>query len=287
MALDYDRLMACSAEGIECRWSEADALLYALGVGFGRDPLDRAELAYVYEGGGPRTVPTMSTVLTGGGFASYLADSGWDYSRILHGEQRLTLYRPLPPAGRILLDSRVSAAYDKGEGKGAIILTETEGRLARDDTALFTLGSTIVARGDGGFGGPEGSAPAPHPLPSRDPDLACELTTRPDQALLYRLNGDFNPLHADPALAARVGFEAPILHGLCTYGFACHAILRTVCEYDHTLITGFDARFSAPVYPGESILTEMWQDGDVVSFRCRVPERGVTVISNGKCTLAV
>jgi len=127
----------------------------------------------------------------------------------------------------------------------------------------------------------------PHPEPRREPDLICELATRPEQALLYRLNGDRNPLHADPAVAAGAGFERPILHGLCTYGFACHAVLKTVCEYDHTLITGFDARFSAPVFPGERILTEMWQDGNVIAFRCRVPERDVTVLSNGRCTLSL
>lgn len=287
MALDYNRLLATEARDRPVSWTDRDTLLYALSAGFGRDPLDARELAYVYEGKALKTVPTMSTVLTGDGFAGYLADCGWDYSRVLHGEQRLELHRPLPAAGRILLDSRVTAVYDKGPEKGAVILTETAGRLARDDAALFTLGSTIFARGDGGFGGPAGSGPAPHPEPEREPDLVCELSTRPEQALLYRLNGDRNPLHADPALAGSVGFRAPILHGLCTYGFACHAVLKTVCEYDHTLITGFDARFSSPVYPGETILTEMWQDGNIVAFRCRVPERGVTVISNGKCTLSV
>jgi acyl dehydratase len=287
MALDYDKLMACRAKDVPVAWTDRETLLYALAVGFGQDPVDEGELAYVCEHGSLRTVPTFSTVLRADGFAGYLDESGWDFSRVLHGEQRLALHRPLPPAGELLLDSRVTAAYDKGEGRGAIILTETEGRLARDDTALFTLGNTLFARGDGGFGGPPGSGPSPHPEPGREPDLACELATRPEQALLYRLNGDRNPLHADPAAAARAGFDRPILHGLCTYGFACHAVLKTVCEYDHTLITGFDARFSAPVFPGERIVTEMWQDGNVVAFRCRVPERDVTVVSNGRCTLSL
>ena len=287
MALDYDKLMACRTKDVPVGWTDRDTLLYALSTGFGQDPLHEGELAYVCERGALKTVPTLSTVLRADGFAGYLDQSGWDFSRVLHGEQRLALHRPLPPSGEILLDSRVTAAYDKGEGRGAIILTETEGRLRRDDTALFTLGSTIFARGDGGFGGPSGSGPAPHPQPEREPDLTCELATRPEQALVYRLNGDRNPLHADPAAAAGAGFDRPILHGLCTYGFACHAVLKTVCEYDHTLITGFDARFSAPVFPGERILTEMWQDGNVVSFRCRVPERDVTVVSNGRCTLSL
>jgi len=112
------------------------------------------------------------------------------------------------------------------------------------------------------------------------------LETRPDQALLYRLNGDRNPLHADPGLAKSVGFPVPILHGLCTYGTACRAIVTTICNYDHTMIRGFDLRFSAPVYPGETIITDMWRDGDIVSFQCRLKERDLVVVKNGKCTLA-
>jgi acyl dehydratase len=124
-------------------------------------------------------------------------------------------------------------------------------------------------------------------MPKRGPDLSCDLPTRPNQALLFRLSGDRNPLHADPDTAKAAGFDAPIMHGRCTSGIACHAILKTICDYDFTLITGFDVRYSAPVYPGDIITTDMWQDRNVVSFRCRVKERDVVVINNGKCTLAV
>jgi acyl dehydratase len=144
-----------------------------------------------------------------------------------------------------------------------------------------------MARGDGGFGGPSGTGPRPHRPPQRDPDLSCDLSTRQDQALLFRLTGDRNPLHADPALASRAGFDVPILHGMCTYGVACRAILKTICDYDYTLIESFEARFTAPVLPGDTITTDMWQDGNVVSFRCSVKERDVIVLRNGKCTLAV
>ena len=180
---------------------------------------------------------------------------------------------------------RVVEAFDKGADKGALICTETKVRDAADNQPLFTLTSATFARGDGGFGGATGPSPTPHPTPSREPDATCALDTRPDQALLYRLNGDRNPLHADPALAKRVGFPAPILHGLCTYGTACVALLKTVCDYDHRMIAGLDVRFSAPVYPGETIITEMWHDGNIVSFQCRVQQRDVLVIRNGKCTL--
>ena len=142
-----------------------------------------------------------------------------------------------------------------------------------------------MARGDGGFGGRPGTGPAPHRAPRRDPDLSCDTPTRADQALLFRLNGDRNPLHADPDAALAAGFSIPILHGLCTYGIACRAILQTICDYDHTLIEGFDARFSLPVMPGDTITTDMWQDGNIVSFQCSVKERGCVVLRNGKCTL--
>ena len=215
------------------------------------------------------------------GRVAILKDCGYDYSRVLHGEQKLVLHRPLPPAADLLVDTRVVEAYDKG----ALIYTESTARIKTDDKPLFTQVSSTFARGDGGFGGATSPSPKPHATPDREPDVSCELETRADQALLYRLNGDRNPLHADPALAKKVGFPVPILHGLCTYGTACVAILKTMCDYDHTLIAGLDVRFSAPVYPGETVITDMWKDDSVVSFQCRVKERDMVVIKNGKCTL--
>ena len=283
MALDYDRLMALESIGERYTYTDRETMLYAIGVGMGRDPYDPNELAYVFEKEPLKTVPSMGAVLAR---SLFLKECGYDYSKIVHGEQRLTLHRPLPPEGTLIADSRVSEAYDKGEGRGAVIYSETKVRTANDDQPLFTQRSTTFARGDGGFGGPSGSGPAPHEIPSREPDHTCTLEIRKDQALLYRLNGDRNPLHADPELAKRVGFSVPILHGLCTYGTACKAVLQTICQYDHTRITAFDARFSAPVYPGEQISTDMWIDGTTVSFRCRVEEReNVTVINNGRCEL--
>lgn len=284
MAINYEKLMALKRDGDRFRYTDRETMLYAIGIGMGRDPLDEQELPYVFEQPGLKTVPTLAAVLAR---VPLLKDCGYDYSKVLHGEQRLTLHRTLPPEGELIARSRVTAAYDKGPDKGAVIYTETEARLASSGEPLFTQRSTTFARGDGGFGGPAGSGPAPHPVPGRAPDLSVTLETRKDQALLYRLSGDRNPLHADPALAKRVGFPAPILHGLCTYGTACRAVLKSVAKYDHTRIRGFDVRFSAPVYPGESIATDLWIDGTIVSFRCRVPERAdVVVINNGRCELA-
>lgn len=284
MALNYDELMANAVVDIPFSYGDRETMLYALSIGLGRNPLDRKELSHVFEQGAAlQTVPTFATVLVPDMFPP---DLGWDYSQVLHIEQRLRLYRPLPVAADLMINRRIAAAYDRGPNRGAMVLFEAEARLASDDTALFTLGNTILARADGGFGGPRGAGPSPHRPPRREPDLSCDLKTRRDQALLYRLNGDRNPLHADPELAREVGYPAPILHGLCSYGIACHAILQTICDYDSTLIRRFDARFSAPVLPGDTITTDMWQDGNIVSFQCSVKDRGVVVIKGGLCELS-
>ena len=283
MPLIYDEVMAKVETDLAFSYTDKDAMLYALSVGMGSDPLDTRELPFVYEQGEPlRTMPTLATVLVPEMFPVGL---GWDYEQILHGEQRLRLYRPLPAAADLLINKRVVDVFDRGPKLGALIMLEAEGRLASDDTALFTMGCSIVARGDGGFGGPKGKGIPPHRVPRREPDLSCDIETRPDQALLYRLTGDRNPLHADPSQAAAMGFDRPILHGLCTFGVACRAILRTICDYDYTLIEEFDARFSSPVVPGDTITTDMWQDGNVISFSCRVKERDDIVLRNGKCVL--
>lgn len=282
MAIDYDHLMSLTSEGERFSYGDRETMLYALGVGMGRDPLAAKELPYVYEKD-LKTVPTMATVIAWG--AGPLRDSGINYLMVVHGEQKLTLHRPLPAAADIIADSRVVGAWDKGAEKGAVIVTETDIRLADTDDKLCTLTSTTFARGDGGFGGPTEGAPKPHALPDRAPDQTIEVDTRADQALLYRLSGDRNPLHADPEFATAAGFPAPILHGLCTYGTCCRAILGSVADYDHTAITGFDVRFSSPVFPGETILVDVWKDGPIASFRARLKERDVVVINNGKCTL--
>jgi acyl dehydratase len=283
MPIDYDALMASSVLDVPLQYTEKDAILYALAIGFGSDPLNTRELPFVYEGAELQTVPTMAAMLLPGGF---LDGCGWDFEKVLHSALRIELYRPLPAAAQLLSNRRVASVQDRGARIGARIEIESEVRLARDDTVLFTLASTLLARADGGFGGPRGKVRLPHQLPDRPPDLSCDLQTRSDQALLFRLTGDMNPLHADPGIARTAGFHMPIMHGRCTTGIACHAILKTICDYDFTLIRGIDVRFTAPVFPGDVITTEMWQDRNIVSFRCVVRDRGVTVINNGCCTIA-
>jgi len=283
MPIQYEAAKALVSHNEPYAYTDRDTMLYALGIGLGADPLNRAELNFVYEQG-LRVVPTQATVAAWG--AGRLGEVGINYLMVVHGEQRLTVHRPLPAAAEILADWRIEDIIDKGPGKGALVLAETVLKDKRDGAPLVTLGSTIFARADGGFGGPSEGGPAPHPTPTRAPDREVALPTRPDQALLYRLSGDRNPLHSNPDVAKAAGFERPILHGLCTYGVACRAVLMTYADYDPTAIKAFDARFSSPVFPGETIVTRMWRDGAVVSFEALIAERGVTVIKNGRCVLA-
>ena len=174
---------------------------------------------------------------------------------------------------------------DKGKDRGALVMTECTVREKAGGNVLCTLESITFCRADGGFGGPDGPVKAPHPLPETPPQHVCDLPTLPQAALLFRLSGDTNPLHADPAYAAKAGFKMPILHGRCTFSVAGHAILKTLCGYDPSRFVAMEGRFSSPVYPGETIRTEMWRDGNIVSFRSTVPARGVTVLNNGRAEI--
>lgn len=273
-------------------YTDTDALLYNVAIGMGRDPLDAKELPYVCETLGKSVLPTAASVLTkivktdkpASFTKGQLMMGKMNFALMLHGEQRLVVHQPLPQAAKTLITNRTTGVYDKGEGKGALVTTETEVKLA-DGSPLYTMGTTLFFRGDGGFGGSAEGAPVPHAIPDRAPDAVCEMPGRVDQAMLYALCGDRNPLHRDPNFAKMAGFDKPILHGLCSYGIACHAVVKTMLDYDHTQITGFDVRFSSPVFPGETQIVEMWKDGKVISFRVRLKERGVVSINNGRCTI--
>ena len=282
MAIDYEKIMSLETKNQEFSYSDRETMLYGLGIGFGKDPLNDEELKFVYERD-LKTVPSMATVVSWG--AGNMRESGINYLLVLHGEQRLKMHEPLPHSADILVDSSVKGVFDKGKEKGALIITETDIKLKEDEKLLCTLSSTTFARGDGGFGGPSDGAPEPHLIPERKSDYEFSADTEPNQALIYRLSGDRNPLHSDPEIAKAAGFDIPILHGLCTYGTACRTIISNVCDYDSTLIEEFNVRFSSPVYPGEKISTEIWKDDNVISFRCWVRDRNVMVLNNGKCVL--
>jgi acyl dehydratase len=282
MPIAYPEILELEAKDEAFSWSERETMLYALGVGLGEDPMNTTELPYVYENG-LKAVPSLATVVAWGAGPG-VGNMGINFLLVVHGAQKIELHRPMPVSAEILADSRVLGAYDKG-AKGAVVETETVLREKRSGEPIATLTSSMFARGDGGFGGPSDGAQAPHVVPERAPDLTVELTTRPDQALLYRLSGDRNPLHADPVIAKMAGFPRPILHGLCTYGLTCRAVLSTYAEHQPERIKSHEARFSAPVFPGETLAVDLWRDGEVVSFEARVPARGVTVIKNGKSVL--
>lgn len=280
MAIDYDKLMNRKFERLEHTYTEKDTILYALGVGMGIDPLDEDCLKFVYEDG-LKAMPSMANILAYPGFWAKEPDTGIDWVKILHAGQEMIMHKPLPVSGTVEATTKINEIIDKGEGKGALILSERTVRDPATGEDLCTLITTTMARGDGGFGGPSVASPKPDPIPEREPDLVCDLPTLPMSALIYRLSGDYNPLHASPAVARAAGFKAPILHGLCTFGVATHAILRTQCDYDPARLQRIRLRFSAPVYPGETIRTEIWRNGNEVAFRCRVTGRDLVVINNG------
>jgi acyl dehydratase len=278
MPIEYPAVLELRESGRRFSWTDRDTILYALAIGMGSDPINPDELKFVYEKH-LRAVPTLATVVAWG------ADVGPDRiglnrGQTLHGAESLTWHQPMPAAGTVIAESRVVAAYDKGD-KGAVIERETLLRDAATDELLVTITRSAFARADGGFGGPSQS-PAVHETPRRVPDAVLEFTTRRDQALIYRLCGDRNPLHADPEVAHAAGFSVPILHGLCTYGIGCRALLQTYCGFDPSRLKGYSVRFSAPVLPGDVVTVKLWKDGETVSLEAEVPARGVTVIKNGK-----
>jgi acyl dehydratase len=284
MAIVYDKLLALKIPDVEHSYGAKDCMLYALGVGLGFDPMDEQQLAFVYEKN-LKALPTMAVVIGYPGFWAKELDTGIDWVKVVAGEHGVVLHRPLMPAATVMGRTRVLDIVDKGMGKGAIIYSERTIHDKASGDLIASVMQTTFARGDGGFGGPPREQHPVHAIPERPPDWACDLPTRPEMALIYRLSADPNPLHADPAVAKAAGFPRPILHGLATFGVAGHAILRSLCGYDPQKLTAIQGRFSAPVFPGETIRTEMWRDGHVVSFRARVVERDVVALNNGRAEI--
>ena len=277
MPINYDEIMSMTSENVEISYSDKDSILYSLGVGLGNDPMNLAELKYVYENS-QVALPSMATNFQY--HSPLLLKANINFILVVHGEQKLSFSNPLPVSGDFISNAKVIGCYDKGAGKGAIIDVETTINLKKDNTEICKLVSTTFARGDGGFGGPE-SPKNEIFKPEGDPDFVHEIKTKPDQALIFRLSGDYNPLHSDPNFAKTAGFEKPILHGMCTYGIACRSVVESVCEGDAKRLKKFDCRFSSPVYPGETIVTEMWKNGSKVYYQSKVKERDKIVIKNG------
>ena len=269
-------------------YSERDTMLYALGAGFGTDPLDEHELRFVYEKE-LLAVPTMAAVLCHPGPWMKEPALGLDWLKVVHAEQRMTFHAPIPTAATVGAQIRTTSVVDKGAGKGALIYQEKQVADQASGALLATLESSYFARGDGGFSersGVSDASPLPPPaLPETAPEHICDLPTWPQTPLIYRLSGDYTPIHVDPEAARKAGFPRPILHGLCTYANAGHAILKCFCDYDPARLAGLSVRFSAPAFPGETIRTEMWRRGHQVTFRSRALERDVVVLNNGMAAL--
>jgi acyl dehydratase len=288
--INYEVVKNWSFADIVHTYTARDAMLYALGIGMGADPMDAAELEFVYEKQ-LQIVPTMVSVL--GAPGPWLRDpkTGADYLKLVHGEQSVKLFKPLPPAAAIVAKNRVVSLTDKGVGKGAIVVMLRELHEQASGELLAESRQITFLRGDGGFSGVSGASdpssdPLP-PVPDRDPDIEVSMPTLERQALLYRLSGDYNPLHSEPAVAIAAGFNRPILHGLCTYGVAAHALLKGVCEYRAARLKELAVRFTAPVYPGDTIHFQLWQ-GRPGEFhlRARVDARDVVVLNNGHARVA-
>lgn len=284
MAIDYDTLKKWSIPDQVSAYDERDCMLYALGLGYGADPMDESELAFVFERG-LRVVPSLFTVIGAPGAWATDPGTGIDWMKILHGEHRLTLHGPPPPQGVLRSSTHVARIVDKGPGRGALVVTERVVTNEATGALLATIAHTSFCRADGGIGRTDEAAVALPPAPDSPPDTSVSLPTLPGAALLYRLNGDRNPIHADPAIARAAGFERPILHGLCTYGMACRAILKACCDNDPSRLASLSLRFSAPFVPGDVLRVDIWRNGNEVRFQ-GVSQRSQTrVLSHGNATL--
>lgn len=283
--MNRDAVLAHRFPPIEARYGAKDLILYALGTGFGADPLDPAHLAFLYEKG-LNAVPTFANVL--GSPGPWMGDPAFAIAlaKIVHAEQRLTLHAPLPVEGHVVSRNDVMGLRDKGEGSGAFLYQRKQVEDATTGTPLASIVSTLLLRGDGGCGD-HGEAPEElTTLSEAAPDLSVEVQTNEASALIYRLSGDLNPIHIDPEVARSVGFERPILHGLATMGFACYALLKACADLDPARLKSLAVRFSKPVFPGEAVRLDIWRESATrLRFRGTVAARDAVVLDRGLAEL--
>jgi acyl dehydratase len=280
MAINYEKIMAYRPAPVEVNYTKRDSMFYALSIGIGMDIADPGQLKYVYEKN-LVAFPAMASVLGWTMRSKEDNDAfGIDPKMVVAADQRIVLHKPLQPEGRLFSKASTKEVIDKGQGGGAIVqsmreLTDEKGE------KVATVEGSIFVRNHGGFGGKVTTTPEPPKVPEGPPDKVCDLATPPNIALVYRLNGDMNPLHADPEHAKRVGFPGPILHGLANYGIAAHAVVRSCADYDASRFQSMEARFVKPFFPGETLRTEMWVRGEDVYFRCSALGRDEIVLNNG------
>lgn len=282
--MNRDALLTKVFDAIEARYTRRDTMLYALGVAAAQNPLDARDLRFVFEKD-LQALPSLSCVLAHPGGWIMAPELEVNWVKLLHAEQHFNLVRPLPAEGTVIGNYRITGIVDKGSDKGALLYLEKSLTLMNGDP-IGTVGSTYFLRGDGGcgdWGTPGQDLPA---VPTSAPLGHLDLPTLEIAGLIYRLSGDYNPLHADPEVARKAGFEKPILHGLCSYGIACQSLVRAVCNFDASRLRGMSARFTKPVYPGETIRTEWWGGNDGhYQFRCLSAERNEVVLDRGAATV--
>src|SRR5436190_22767309 len=287
MPMNLDSVGAVSQPS-RSSWTSKDALLYAVGGGAGQTDPTGFELEFTTENSSDtaqRVLPTMPVVIAMGGGPGLPSWGEFDFRMLLHGEQGVTVHGPIPPDGEVETVSKIVGIYDKG--KAAIVRLENTATYVDSGKPAFTTRFAAFIRGEGGFGESRGPAiPDPPKAPEREPDRQTTYATRPDQALLYRLSGDRNPLHSDPEIAKFAGFERPILHGLCTYGFTGRALLHTLCDSDPARFRSMEARFSSSVYPSDDLTIAMWRTGDGEAIFQTRRTGGQVVIDGGLCRFA-
>jgi acyl dehydratase len=285
MPIDISKALGAELTPLAYEYDQKAVMLYALGVGAGVEATDPEELKFVYENDpGLFVLPSFGVIPPFPALMGLLAVEGMEINlmMLLHGEQYMEIRKhPVPTAGKLTTYPKVANIYDKG--KGALIELEAETKDEAGDVVYYNVFGTFI-RGEGGFGGEKGPAAGNEP-PERAPDKVVEMKTLPQQALIYRLSGDINPLHADPNFASMAGYEKPILHGLCTFGFACRAILKSYCDNDPEKFKSVKVRFSRHVFPGETIITEMWEEDGRIIFQVKTAERGEVAISNAAVEL--
>ena len=282
MPIDPSKALGAEIPGDTFSWDEDRVIFYHLGLGCGAPPTDPRELAYTYEAH-LKVLPTWGVIPVHHMLAHVPEIPGLDFNpfMLLHGEQDLEIHKPIPTSGTVTNTGRVAGIYDKH--KAALVVLETCSKDTSGDT-LFVNRFSMFMRGEGGFGGPSGPKAGNLP-PERDPDLVVESKTLPQQALLYRLNGDKNPLHADPEFAKIAGFDRPILHGLCTYGIVCRAVVDHMLDGETTRVARYQVRFRGVVFPGETIVTSMWREGQKIYLKAENKERQTNVLTNAMVEL--
>lgn len=279
MPLNYEKLMSMKPDRARHQYTKRDTILYALGLGVGAlDPTDLTELKFVYEKE-LEALPTLAVTLAAGVMRLADPDYGVNYKLLLHAEQSLVMHKPLPVEGAVVSEAKIDEIYDKGASKGAIMYMTRKLYDEATGDLLATLGGVSFLRGDGGFGGKSEGQPKPKPVPTDRPaDLVLDLPSSLNQALIYRLAGDYNPLHIDPEIAGVAGFNRPILHGLCAYGMAGRSLMKALCDNEPARFRRLDVRFTSPVFPGEPLQLHVWKTAPgAAAFRMVASERNAIV----------